>query len=112
MKSLEEIKQNKRVIVHNAGVDGGAGWIQFTNRLVAGVIWSFGGGWDHVSVSFKDRCPTWDEMCQVKDIFFREDEVCVEYHPAKKDYVNIHPFCLHIWKPQVAEMPTPPKIFV
>lgn len=58
------------------------------------------------------RCPTWSEMCAVKDIFFRDDECCVEYHPAKKDYVNVYEHCLHIWKPQGAELPMPPKIFV
>src|SRR5262245_54586743 len=26
--------------------------------------------WDHVSVSLSHRCPTWDEMCWVKDLFF------------------------------------------
>jgi hypothetical protein len=32
------------------------------------VIASDGMGWDHVSVSLKDRCPTWEEMCLVKDL--------------------------------------------
>lgn len=27
-------------------------------------------GWDHVSVSLPNRCPTWEEMCKVKDLFF------------------------------------------
>lgn len=34
------------------------------------------------------------------------------YHPAKADYVNLHPLCLHLWRPTGAEMPKPPKIFV
>lgn len=32
------------------------------------VIVSCGGGWDHVSVSFKNRTPTWKEMCAAKDV--------------------------------------------
>lgn len=112
MRDLKEITDNPAVIVRIRGIDGGAGWVKFSNKNVANVIWSFGGGWDHVSISFRNRVPTWDEMCRVKEIFFRDDEVCVEYHPAKKDYVNIHPYCLHIWKPQEAEIPTPPVIFV
>ena len=57
------------------------------------VIASDGGGWDHVSVTLKNqkRCPTWDEMCAIKDMFFEEDEVVIQYHPAKSEYVNNHP---------------------
>lgn len=29
-----------------------------------------------------------------------------------KDYVNYHPYCLHIWKPQRAILPMPPSCFV
>ena len=30
-------------------------------------------GWEHVSVSLPDRCPTWEEMCRVKDLFWDAD---------------------------------------
>ncbi len=35
----------------------------------AHVIASDGAGWEHVSVSFENRTPTWDEMCQIKALF-------------------------------------------
>ena len=69
-------------------------------------------GWDHVSVSCADRCPTWEEMCWVKDIFFFSHEIAVQYHPSEKEYVNCHPFCLHLWRPQTSIVPTPPKVLV
>jgi hypothetical protein len=72
-------------------------------------------GWDHVSISLRrirdqqpDRLPTWDEMCYIKDLFFKEDETVVQYHPAKKDYVNIHKFVLHLFRPQDQTLVTPP----
>jgi hypothetical protein len=68
--------------------------------------------WEHVSVSLGNRCPTWDEMCFIKNIFWEEDEVVVQYHPAKKDYVNNSPYCLHLWKPAHTVLPTPPSIAV
>jgi hypothetical protein len=76
--------------------------------------------WQHVSVTVHEsnyarparRCPTWDEMCWVKSLFFDDDEVVVQYHPAKRDYVNVHPFCLHLWKPNAEALPTPPPIAV
>lgn len=66
--------------------------------------------WEHISVSLPDRVPTWNEMCFVKDAFWDEDEVVIQYHPAKDQYVNHHPFCLHLWKPTGAGVivPVPP----
>lgn len=114
MKSLSAIKLNPNIHIIEAGLDGGMAKVQFRGRLSprALVIFSWGEGWDHVSVSFPNRCPSWDEMCQIKDMFFDEDECVVQYHPAKKDYVNRHPYCLHLWRPQGVEIVTPPKILV
>jgi len=71
-------------------------------------------GWDHVSVSIptENRCPTWEEMCFVKSLFWDEEDVVVQFHPAKKDYVNNHEFCLHLWKSQNIEIKTPPSALV
>ena len=69
-------------------------------------------GWEHVSVSRKDRCPTWDEMCAVKDLFWTEEDAVVQFHPPRSDYVNNHPFCLHLWKPAGGSLLLPPSILV
>lgn len=69
-------------------------------------------GWEHVSVSRTDRCPTWAEMCQVKDIFWDQDDCVIQYHPPKNDYVNNHPWCLHLWRPIGIELPKPEAIMV
>ena len=78
------------------------------------VVASNGGGWDHVSVSpcHAKRYPTWEEMCAIKDMFFGENERVVQYHPPKSEYVNAHPYCLHLWKWQGGDFPAPPAIFV
>ena len=68
--------------------------------------------WEHVSVSNEARCPTWEEMCWIKSLFWEDEEVVVQFHPAKSEYVNYHPFCLHLWKPIGFELPTPPAIAV
>ena len=73
------------------------------------VIASDGMGWEHVSVSLPDRCLTWGEMCQIKDIFWEEDEAVMQLHPAKADYVNNHPYCLHLWRPTDEAIPLPPS---
>ena len=68
--------------------------------------------WDHVSMSWKDHCPSWHQMCRLKDLFFNPHEVVVQFHPAEADYVNYHYYCLHLWKPTVAKQPTPPTIAI
>ena len=73
---------------------------------------SDGMGWEHVSVSFPNRCPTWGEMCIVKDIFWDEEDMVVQYHPPKSDYVNCHPYTLHLWRSTDQEIPAPPSIMV
>ena len=69
-------------------------------------------GWDHVSASLPNRCPTWDEMCMIKDLFFYEHEVCMQLHPAKSDNVSNHKFCLHIWRNIYHDIPLPPSSMV
>lgn len=54
--------------------------------------------WEHVSVSIADRCPTWEEMCFIKDLFWGDDDLVVQMHPPKSDYVNNHLYCLHLWR--------------
>lgn len=65
--------------------------------------------WEHVSVSLADRCPTWEEMCFVKNLFWEPHEEVVQFHPAKSDYVNFHPHTLHLWKPVGVKFLMPPS---
>lgn len=76
------------------------------------VIASDGEGWEHVSVSLPDRCPTWAEMCFIKDTFWTREDCVIQFHPPESDYVNNHPFCLHLWRPTVAALPRPPSLLV
>lgn len=69
-------------------------------------------GWEHVSVSCENRTPNWTEMCFVKDLFWAPEECVIQFHPPKNDYVNCHPFCLHLWRYVKQEFPMPPSILV
>jgi hypothetical protein len=70
--------------------------------------------WEHVSVSCgnKDRehrvCPTWEEMCWVKDQFWEPEEAVVQFHPPRSKYVNHHPTTLHLWRVVGWSIPLPP----
>lgn len=115
MKTLTELLAAPRLMIIRAGMDGGVAEAHLASskkRQPAMVIFSNGGGWDHVSVSFKHRCPTWEEMCEIKSMFFHPEEVCVQYHPSEREYVNNHPYCLHLWRFQQPGMPMPPAWMV
>ena len=68
--------------------------------------------WEHVSVSLKNRCPNWNEMCFVKRFFWTDDERVIQIHPNKIEYINQHPNCLHLWKKYGEEIEMPPSIYV
>lgn len=75
--------------------------------------------WEHVSVTVKNRkmvtlprCATWEQMCFVKNQFWHESEVVIQYHPAKADYISFHLFCLHLWRPVGVELPQPPTHYI
>lgn len=113
MKKQGEILKLDRLNVLNYSYDGGNGEIYWpAQKEPMFVIWSFGGGWDHVSVSYKRRIPTWDEMCRVKDMFFKEDETVVQFHPKKSEYKNLCPTCLHLWRDQNQEHKLPARELV
>ena|SRR5579864_4980207 len=64
--------------------------------------------WEHVSVSLEDRCPTWEEMDFIKDLFWDSKECVMQLHVPKTGHKNIHKFCLHMWRPLLVEIPRPP----
>lgn len=68
--------------------------------------------WDHVSVSLRNRAQNWREMCFIKGLFWDEEDVVIQYHPAKSEYVNMHENTLHLWRPMDKDVPTPPKELV
>lgn len=76
------------------------------------IIASDEGGWEHVSISHSDRTPNWEEMCRIKAIFWDDEDCVVQYHPPKSEYVNNHPYVLHLWRPTEGELPRPPKSMV
>jgi hypothetical protein len=89
-----------------------AGWREWTDAGIAGcfinpqrklaVIFSVererdGKRWIHVSVSHRDRLPTWDELRGVKDWTIGRDKLALQVLPPEDQYVNLHPRTLHLW---------------
>lgn len=61
--------------------------------------------WLHVSVSRKSRVPSYDELTRIKRDFIGDDKKAVLVLPEKKNHVNIHDYCLHLF--YSAENPLP-----
>ncbi len=72
------------------------------------IIASDEGGWDHVSVSLPNRCPTWDEMCKVVALFWDEGDCVMQLHPPRSQWISNHPYFLHLWRPTGDLIPLPP----
>ena len=96
--------------------DGNNGLFRLTFKLgeeehYMFIVASDGGGWEHVSVTttVPGMTPTWEMMCSVKDLFWSEDDCVLQFHPPKKEYVNNHPHCLHLWREADKNAATPPK---
>lgn len=81
-------------------------------------IASDGLGWEHVSVTIRTKnrqvysTPNWEEMCLIKNLFWDENDTVIQYHPAKSEYVNNHPFVLHLWRPTEEKLPIPNSLLV
>ena len=97
MRSQEDILAKcieKGINVREINFDGiAATWGKRT------IIASWGAGWEHVSINDKRVTPSWEEMCELKEVFWKDEECVVQYHPPKSEYVNNLSHCLHLWRP-------------
>ena len=94
--------------------NNGAFFVHSLRFPVMKAIASDGGGWEHVSITLTTakRCPTWEEMCYIKKLFWDEQDVVMQLHVSKEKHINNHPWCLHLWRPVDTEIPLPPPEFV
>lgn len=120
------VPEKYRIVTGRAGSNSmfgnnGAFSIPRPNGRMLWIIASDGLGWEHVSVHVeihisqretKLQTPLWDEMCFVKDLFWDDEDVVMQLHPKKSEYVNNHPNTLHLWRPLLSEIPKPLSILV
>ena len=109
MKSQTEIKKDSRLMFKKtypeeiqlrAGAHMMNGYITLKNgHKGTFVMGRDEEGLEHVSVQLFKRIPTWEEMCEIKDIFWEDEEMVVQIHPKKSEYVNITE-ALHLWRPK------------
>ena len=106
MKTLKHIRRSALLHIHAADIHGGIGSVTIGD-WTGSVVWGTDeDGWEHVSVSPYDKSitPSWDDMCKLKDIFWGDEEMAIQIHPKKSQYVNMVENCLHLWAPKDARL--------
>lgn len=66
-------------------------------KLIFRVEQQSDGDWIHVSFSRRERIPSWQDVRHVKDHFIGRSRKAVIVLPPEDEYVNDHPYCLHLW---------------
>jgi hypothetical protein len=117
LRDLDQYRRRDRAVIEQYGFAGDETCGVFAvpspiDGVMIVVVASCGGGWDHVSVSRKNRCPNWAETDHVKRMFFRADEAAMQLHVPAAEHISIHPHTLHLWRPHAAEIPRPPAEMV
>lgn len=113
MKNLQVLNryrvETRYLVIVDETLEGAFVFASPQDQQALRAIACVGEGWDHVSVSRTDRCPTWDEMEFVKRKFFREEETAMQIHVPPAKHINCHPYVLHIWRPHAWPIPLPPR---
>jgi len=60
------------------------------------------GRW-HLSIAHPRRLPTWDELKEARNSLLPDNLLMAMLLPPKADYINMHPFCFHLWEIQGEE---------
>ena len=53
--------------------------------------------WAHLSISRPMRIPSYRDLTEAKDLFLGPDAKAIMVLPPRREHVNIHPFCLHLY---------------
>ena len=83
MRDLNEIinlLDNKRFEIKENNFDGMFILDKAKRRTL---IISWGGGWEHFSVNDMRETPSWEDMCEYKELFWKDDECVVQFHPPR-----------------------------
>jgi hypothetical protein len=52
----------------------------------------------HLSISRKDRLPSYDELKAARYQFMADVPYVAQLFPPQEDFVNVHEHCLHLWE--------------
>lgn len=53
--------------------------------------------WEYVLVFLFNCCLNWLEMCVVKDFFWFDEEMVMQFYLVCLDYCDCYFYCLYLW---------------
>jgi hypothetical protein len=62
------------------------------------VIVSIDNGLWHLSISTRDALPSYKEVKAARYRFVPNDLYMAEIFPPEDEFVNVHPYCRHLWQ--------------
>lgn len=105
MRELQKVDLEKRELENLMGqvfafTEGTRFYFPLENAVDAWCIGMKQNDWEHVALDLEanKRCPTYQEMCRLKEYFFSENEIALQIHPRRDDYVNECYYRLHLWR--------------
>jgi hypothetical protein len=54
--------------------------------------------WQHLSISYWDRLPSYADLVMVKRLWMGNDTTALQVFPPASRWVNVHSWCLHLWR--------------
>ena len=77
------------------------GWALRTDTgmtiIASGDVERDGRRWLHISMSYPDRVPSYDEMIAGMRAILGDDREAYQVFPPRARWVNIDAYCLHLW---------------
>ena len=65
--------------------------------MVSGAVELDGKRWIRVSLSRRERMPSYEDMALVKRLFLGEEKRAIQVFVPATEHYNLHPNCLHLW---------------
>jgi hypothetical protein len=62
------------------------------------IIVSIDDGLWHLSISTHDCSPSYNEIKEARYKYIPDDVTMAQLFPPKSEFVNIHPYCHHLWE--------------
>jgi len=59
----------------------------------------------HLSISTPDAQPSYKEIKEARYRFLPDNITMAQIFPPKDEFVNVHPFCHHLWEIKPEELP-------
>jgi len=110
---LQDDKLPKKILIlppnyHETGIRAGVQRVYSRSdgmHIIHGLENHDGNWWHHLSCSFENKLPAWEDLKEIKNIFIGRESKAIQILPSDKEFYNCHPFCLHLFSSSNDRLP-------